>query len=217
MGPEAGTPGEEPLRRVPAGSAVLQELAAGERLVVVNTPGTQVVDCWAFVRDPEGGHAGEHMSMEHTRVELERVCPAVGDSLFSNRRRPVLTLVADTSPGVHDTTLAACDVHRYRRLGARGHHANCTDNLLAALASAGLRPDGVPCPFNLWENAPVRPDGTQRIRPPVSRPGDRVVLRAERDLRVVLSVCPQDLAPTNGAEGVPGDVHIAVEPARGAD
>ena len=83
---------------------------------VINTSGTQVIDTWAFVlADPR-----EFMSMEHTRVEIERVSPRAGDQLCTNRRRPILTLVQDTSPGVHDTTLAACDVYRYERLGAEG-------------------------------------------------------------------------------------------------
>lgn len=206
---------DDGLRRVGAGGSAVLALEAGQRILVVNTPGTQVVDCWAFVRDASGGYADEYMAMEHTRVELERSCPRVGDSLFSNRRRPVLTLEEDTSPGVHDTTLAACDVYRYRRLGAEGYHLNCTDGLLAAMAEAGVRLPVVPCPFNLWENAPVLPDFTQRIRPPVSRPGDRVVLRAELPVHAVLTVCPQDLAPTNGADARPGDVHIAVDPPDG--
>src|SRR3546814_4940061 len=42
---------------------------------------------------------------------------AVGDILYSNRRRPILTLVEDSSPGIHDTIIAACDSNRYKFLG----------------------------------------------------------------------------------------------------
>src|SRR5262245_394419 len=191
---------------VPAGGSATQRMTAGRHIKVINTAGTQVVDCWAFsLADP-----AEFMSMEHTRVEIARVSPHTGDQLYTNRRRPALTMVEDTSPGVHDTTLAACDVYRYERLGARGYHKNCADNLRRALAAAGLVVAGTPCPLNLWENAKVQPDGTQVIAPPVSAPGDYVVLRAELDLLVVLSACPQDMVPTNGADATPRDAHFVV-------
>ena len=53
----------------------------------------------------------------------------MGDVLVTNKRRPILTLVEDTSPGVHDTCMSACDIYRYRGLGVEGHHDSCTDNL----------------------------------------------------------------------------------------
>ncbi len=180
--------------------------ARGQRVKVINTAGTQVVDCWAFVLDDPR----EFMSMEHTRVEIGRVSPQAGDHLFTNHRRPALTLEQDTSPGVHDTTLAACDVYRYQRLGARGYHDNCTDNLAAALRAADLDVTATPCPLNLWQNTRVQPDGTQVVAPPASAPGDFVVLRAELDLIIVFSACPQDMTPLNGADATPRDAHFVV-------
>jgi uncharacterized protein YcgI (DUF1989 family) len=194
------------IRVVPAGESATQRLSAGQLIKVINTSGTQVIDCWAFTL----ADTREFMSMEHTRVETERVSPRPGDHLYTNRRRPILTLVQDTSPGVHDTTFAACDVYRYERLGARGYHRNCTDNLAAAMQAAGLGLVTTPCPLNLWENSQVQPDGRQIIAPPVSAPGDFVVLRAELDLILVFSACPQDMAPTNGVNGIPQDGHFAV-------
>jgi len=191
---------------IPAGRGVARRLRAGERIKVINTAGTQVIDTWAFVlADPR-----EFMSMEHTRVEIERISPRAGDQLYTNRRQPVLTLTEDSSPGVHDTTLAACDVYRYERLGATGYHRNCTDNLAQAARAAGLDVAGTPCPLNLWENARAQSDGTQVIAAPVSAPGDFVVLRAELDLLIVLSACPQDMTPTNGADATPQDAHYVI-------
>jgi uncharacterized protein YcgI (DUF1989 family) len=196
------------IRLIPAREGTAQRLKAGQHIKVINTAGSQVVDCWAFsLIDP-----AEFMSMEHTRVEIARVSPLAGDQLYTNRRRPVLTMVQDTSPGVHDTTLAACDVYRYERLGAIGYHKNCADNLREALRAAGLDVAGTPCPLNLWENARVQPDRTQVIAPPLSAPGDYVVLRAELDLIIVFSACPQDMVPTNGADATPRDAHFVMLP-----
>ena len=179
----------------PAGRRVPRSRAAAS-IDVINTHGTQVVDTWAFV------DASEWMSMEHSRLHMGRVNPVVGDTFVTNHRRPILTLTEDTSGGVHDTLLAACDSYRYALLGATGPHDNCTDNLHAALAFA------IPCtpsPLNLFENARPAPDGTIEIAAPISTPGSHVTLRAELDLTLVLSACPQDMAPTNGPG--PTDAH----------
>jgi uncharacterized protein YcgI (DUF1989 family) len=198
--------GDFDLRLIPARRGVAERVAQGRRITVINTHGSQVVDCWAFSQaDP-----GEFMSMEHCRVELGRAVPAIGQAMVTNHRRPILTLLEDTSPGVHDTTLAACDVYRYRNLGAIGYHDNCTDNLAAALKALGLAPPETPCPFNLWENSRIRPDFTQVIEPPLSKPGDYVTFRAEMDLVIVFSACPQDMVPTNGAGCLPTEAHYQV-------
>ena len=48
--------------------------------------------------------------MEHTRTSISRLVPKVGDDvLVTNDRRPILTLIKDTSPGIQDTLIAACD------------------------------------------------------------------------------------------------------------
>jgi uncharacterized protein YcgI (DUF1989 family) len=99
------------------------------------------------------------MSMEHLHATWARSCPPKGDALVTNRRRPILVLEEDTSPGRHDTVIAACDVHRYAQLGCRDYHDNCTDNLHAALAALDLRTARVPAPLNLWMNIPIGPTG----------------------------------------------------------
>jgi uncharacterized protein YcgI (DUF1989 family) len=179
-------------------------LGEGQQIRIVNTHGRQVVDTWAFA----AGDMAEFMSMEHSRVHMGRVNPVAGSVLLTNRRRPILTLVEDTSGGVHDTLLAACDVHRYRMLGAVGYHRNCTDNLAEALQALGLTPPGTPSPLNLFQNSSIKPGGELVIEPPVAPPGAHVTLRADMDLVIVFSACPQDMAPTNGADMLPKDAEL---------
>lgn len=180
-------------------------LAEGEAIKVVNTHGSQVVDAWALA-PPD---LREHMSMPHTRATLESLRVAVGDHLYSERRRPIMTLVEDTSPGVHDMLFPACDPARYELLGHVGHHDNCRDNFHAALAELGLERAAVPSPLNLFMHVSSE-GGTLELLPSVSRPGDQVVLRAERELVVVLSACPQDLVPINGPALEPRDVGVEI-------
>jgi uncharacterized protein len=182
-------------------------LAGGRRLRIVNLNGGQVVDMWAInPADPD-----ERMSMEHTRASLSRLVPRVGDGLLSSRRRPLLTLVEDTSPGVHDTLIAACDPERYRQLGGSADHASCAENFRRALTDAGVAVDRIPAPLNLFMNIPWHPDGRLEFAPSPARAGDSVTFEAVVDVLVVLSACPMDLNPINA--GGLGDIGLEVRPA----
>jgi uncharacterized protein YcgI (DUF1989 family) len=194
------------IQTLPARRGKAVRLRAGQALKVINSRGQQVVDTWAFNAED----LSEFMSMEHLRQVLNRIMPRVGDPLATNRRRPILTLVEDTSPGIHDTLLAACDIWRYRNLGCTDYHDNCRDNLFAGMAELGLTPPECPSPLNLWMNTPVIDGLAIDWRPPVSRPGDYVVLRAERDCIVAMSACPQDLVPINGVNLTPTEAHFQV-------
>ena len=184
---------------VPERSGKAFPLAAGQTVRVINTLGQQVVDSWAFAQ----ADLTEVMSMEHTRASLSCIFPRVGDTLVTNRRRSILTVAADTSPGVHDTLIAACDRYRYEQLGCKEYHDNCTDNLRAALAALGLASPETPSPFNLFMNIPVAVDGSVSFEAPACKAGDYIALRAEMDCIVALSACPQDLLPINGTDRKP--------------
>ncbi len=192
-------------RRIPARQGIAAEMMAGQTATIVNTHGNQVVDTWAF----NAADMSEVMSMEHSRTAMLKIAPQVGDTFVTNRRRAILTLVADTSPGVHDMLIAACDTYRYRELGADADHANCTNNLHAALAAIGREAAEVPSPLNLFMNVPVGADGTLAFRPPTSQAGQYVSLRAEMDLVIVFSACPQDMTSVNGME--PTDAHFLID------
>ena len=191
---------------IPARRGKAAFVERGQQVRVINTHGQQVIDTWAFNR----GDLSECMSMEHLRTSLGRTMARVGDALVTNQRRPILRLLEDTSPGVHDTLLAACDRYRYELLGCAGYHDNCTDNLAAALQERGLTAPKTPSPWNLFMNIPVQPDGSLSFEPPVSQPGDYVLLQAEMDCVIAFSACPQDMVPINGANCIPTEAHFEV-------
>jgi len=161
---------------------------------IINTSGTQVVDCWALNAE----NVTEYMSMQHCRVELERYRPKKGDRLVTNRRRPILKILEDSANGAHDTLLAACDRYRYQNLGCEQYHRNCTDNFWEALTAVGIHPNELPSPFNLWQNTPVEADGVIKPNPPTAEKGDYIMFRAEMDLVICLSACPQDITSICG-------------------
>jgi len=191
---------------IPARKGKGVRLRKDQRIKVINSKGQQVVDTWAFNADD----MREFMSMEHSRVAVGHIIPAIGDTLVTNRRRPIITLVEDTSGGIHDTLFAACDRWRYEILGCTDYHDNCTDNLAAALKALGLEPPETPAPLNLFMNIPVIDGNRVDIRPPVSTPGSYVTLRAEMNCIIAFSACPQDMVPVNGAEMLPTEAHFEI-------
>lgn len=191
---------------IPARKGAAARIRKGQVLKVINTHGSQVVDFWAF-NDPD---LGECMSMEHSRASIGKIIPAVGDTLVTNRRRPILTVIEDTSPGVHDTLIASCDTYRYEQLGCKGFHANCTDNLGNALTAMGLKRVVHPCPFNLFMNIPVKSGVSISFEPPLCKPGDSISFRAEMDAVLGFSACPQDMVPVNGRDCVIHDAHYQI-------
>ncbi|KAF2188738.1 hypothetical protein K469DRAFT_703337 [Zopfia rhizophila CBS 207.26] len=249
-----------PIQKIPARRGAATIVRKSQTIKIINTHGNQVVDTWAFAlatstiskndisapvfpnatstsltfySEPSNtaAQAPEYMSMCHTRASNLKLTPTVGDVLVSQKRAPMLRLVEDTSPGVHDTLIAACDRWRYAELGVQGYHESCTDNcwdtlyaLSTSLPSAHSNLVGglkglqaalggrVPDPFNLFMNIPVSEgEGAKRgvsFEPPVNQPGDYVVLGALRDIVVVMSACPQDVLTINGKK--PVDAHFQV-------
>jgi uncharacterized protein YcgI (DUF1989 family) len=193
------------MHTIPARRGKAVRLAAGQRLKVINTHGTQVVDFWAFVTDL----STEYVGMEQCRATWTRLFPVQGDALYTNRRRPLLWLEEDTSPGRHDTLMAPCDNERYGLLGCTDYHDNCRDNMHAALAELGLSAACTPGSLNLFMNIPWQADGSLSFEPALSKPGDYVVLRVELDCVAVMSACPQDILTINSRQ--PVEAHFEVD------
>ncbi|RVU34229.1 urea carboxylase-associated family protein [Hwanghaeella grinnelliae] len=192
------------LIEIPARGGKAVRVKKGQALKMINTHGHQVVDTWAFNAED----LTEFMSMEHLRAMLGTIFPKQGDSLYTNQRRPILVMEEDTSPGIHDTLMASCDVHRYRLLGCTEYHENCTDNLAASMKELGLVAPETPAPLNMWMNIPVADGGATSWEAPVSKAGDHVLLRAQMDCIVAMSACPQDIIPVNA--GNPVEAHFEV-------
>ncbi|MDH2348323.1 urea carboxylase-associated family protein [Bradyrhizobium sp. SSUT77] len=192
---------------LPAKRGIAVQLDKAQTVRITNIRGSQVVDTWAF----NASETSEFMSMEHTRASLKKLTPCCGESLVTNKRRPILTLLSDSSPGIHDTLIAACDRYRYELLGHIGYHDNCTDNLAAAMQAIGMVVPETPCPLNLFMNIPVIQGSRLDWRPPASKAGDHVTLRAEMAAIVVFSACPMDLLPVNGVDCTPSDIAVSID------
>jgi uncharacterized protein YcgI (DUF1989 family) len=179
---------------------------AGQLVRVTDLHGGQVGDLFAFI-DDGGRHLTAHLSAAHTRGHTSRLFPAVGQDFVSAGRTPVLGLVDDSSPGLHDMLIPACDPERYRLLGAVGHRS-CAANLHESMAALDLAVDVVPQPVNLFMDIPVQADGSLRWQPAPTRAGDAVTFVSHVDTVVAVSACPQDIVGINS--GAPSDLLVEV-------
>jgi uncharacterized protein YcgI (DUF1989 family) len=160
-------------------------LETGQVLKVIDPEGTQVSDLVAFAADD----TREALSNGRTFDFEETLRIGAGRRLWSNRSRAMLKVIEDTV-GTHDFLLTPCSEATFRHFYPEHPvHRGCFGNLAEALAPFGIEPDSIPCAFNVFMNVPVAPDGTLRVDPPVSKPGDYIRLRAEMDLVIGLTAC----------------------------
>jgi uncharacterized protein YcgI (DUF1989 family) len=193
---------------IPARQGRAVRLKKGKTISVYNPKGNQVCDFFAII----DGAASEFLSMEHTRTALGRVYVKKGDILVTNRRRALIEIIEDTSPGVHDILIACCDHARYQQLGASAYHDNCADNFRMSLLAINAPIKHVPSPFNIWMNIPVsESNGDYSWEAPVSSAGDFIQLKAHEDCIVVMSACPQDMTPVNGVGVLPSELEFELE------
>jgi uncharacterized protein YcgI (DUF1989 family) len=185
-------------------------VSRGDLIHIVDPQGQQVADLWAF----ETQHSFDYLSTSQTRDITERLFPAVGSGFYGNSGELMLAFVEDGSPGPHDMLFPACDSALYERAGLP-NHPNCRDNLLSALGKEGLSLPFVPDPVDLFQNSPPQSDGRLEVLASINPPGGYVVLRAERDLLLVITACSVDFHPTNG--GICTEIEVAITPASQID
>lgn len=185
---------------VPARAPWLHHVAKGQTLRVVDVEGNQAVDFLIY----SAADDVERYSAQDTVAAQGNLFLKTGSVLLSNEGRPMMT-ITDTSVEYHDTIGGACSCEsntlRY------GHHTKaqhaCVENFLEANLTEGRgKRDMVPN-INFFMNVPVEEDGSLGIVDGISAPGLTVDLRAEMDVIVVVSNCPQINNPCNAFNPTP--------------
>jgi uncharacterized protein YcgI (DUF1989 family) len=176
--------------RIPPQSGRAFRLMAGETLVVVDPMGEQVADLVAF----GAGDVAEHLSSGRTIDYASTIRLTTGHVLYSNRSRPMLTIVQD-DVGVHDFLLTPCSQQTFEIIyGVTEPHPSCFSNLAHALEAFDIAPDAIPVSFNIFMNVDIAGDGRVAVLPPRSRAGDALTVRAEMDLIVGLTACSAEMS-----------------------
>ncbi len=188
---------------VPAGHPWSRRLEEGDRLRLVDLEGQQAIDFLCYnADDPE-----ERYHAPNTMKLQRQIYLGKGSSLWSVRARRMMTIIDDTCGG-HDTIFGCCsfalDEVRYGQTNPRC----CQQNFEEELARHGLGPRDVVPNVNFFMRVPVAEDGQVAIVDGLSKPGDHVDLRADMDVLVVLSNCPEALNPATGLRPTPIQVTV---------
>ncbi|MGO2112511.1 MAG: urea amidolyase associated protein UAAP2 [Pseudoclavibacter sp.] len=167
---------------------------AGEVFTLVDVGGNQSGDCLIFAADD----TSERYSVPDTLTWQGNAYVTAGTVLRSNLGAPLMTVIGSEIDR-QDTIGGACgkesNTLRY------GHHTayqhGCRENFLFEGARWGLTARDLVSNLNWFMNVPIEADGALGIVDGMSAPGRRVACRAERDVIVIISNCPQMNNPCN--------------------
>jgi hypothetical protein len=192
---------------VPAGEPFMQTLKRGQTLCILDLEGNQAVDTLFYsAADPE-----ERYDATTTIREQGNIYLTTGSVLRSNLGKPMLSIVADTC-GRHDTLGGACSAesNTVRYALEKRHMHNCRDSFLMALAEwdSGMDKRDLSSNINFFMNVPVTPEGGLTFEDGISEAGRYVEMRAEMDVIVLISNCPQLNNPCNAYNPTPVEVLI---------
>ncbi|AUX70315.1 urea carboxylase [Porphyrobacter sp. HT-58-2] len=191
---------------VPERAPWLHHVAKGQTLRIVDVEGNQAVDFLIYAASDDA----ERYSAQDTVAAQGNLFLRTGTVLLSNEGNPMMT-IAGSAVDYHDTIGGACSCEsntlRY------GHHTRhqhaCVDNFLEANLTQGRGKRDIVSNINFFMNVPVEEDGTLGIVDGISAPGLTVDLRAEMDVVVVVSNCPQINNPCNAFNPTPVRMIVA--------
>ena len=193
---------------VPAGDYFLHRIEKGQTFRILDLEGNQAADTLFYNADD----VSERYSAMDTIRGQGNVYLTAGTVLRSNEDRPMLTITADTC-GRHDTLGGACATEsntvRYS-LEKKCMHA-CRDSWMLAInenEEYGLSKSDITHNINFFMNVPVTPEGGLTFEDGISGAGKYVEMKAEMNILVLISNCPQLNNPCNGYNPTPVDVLI---------
>ncbi len=192
---------------IPAGDFFMHPVKRGQTFRILDLEGNQAVDTLFYnASDP-----AERYSAVDTIRTQGNIYLTAGTRLLSNEGNVMLTIIADTC-GRHDTLGGACaaesNMVRYE-LGKKFMHS-CRDSYMLALAEwgGGMSKRDLPSNINFFMNVPVTPQGKLTFEDGISAPGRYVEMRAEMDVVVLISNCPQLNNPCNAYNPTPVQIFI---------
>lgn len=187
---------------VEPGEGWIGELRRGQRLRMVDLHGNQAVDTLLY---DAHDYAHRYSALDTIRGQ-EAIYLTTGSRLLTGTGQPLATIVADTC-GRHDTLGGACSQEsNVVRYGEQTRHMHaCRQTFLAkALAwGRGLEKRDLTANINFFMNVPVTPEGGLTFEDGLSAPGKYLELRADMDILMLISNCPQLNNPCNAYDPTP--------------
>lgn len=185
-----------------AGESWIHDVRAGQTLRIVDLEGNQSADTLIYnANDP-----ADRYSATDTIIAQRNIYLTTGSRLLSNEGNLLMTIVDDTC-GRHDTIGGACSAEsntvRYS-LDKKFMHS-CRDSFLHAVVNCNchLGKRDLTSNINFFMNVPVSENGDLNFADGLSGPGKYVDLRADMDVKVLISNCPQLNNPCNAYNPTP--------------
>jgi uncharacterized protein len=192
---------------IPAGEPWIGTVCRGQTFRIVDLEGNQAVDTLFF----NAANSAERYSAADTIRSQGRLYLTTGTQLISNDGNVMLTITADTC-GRHDTLGGACSAesNTVRYALEKRHMHSCRDNFLLALTRSGigLTKRDLPSNINFFMNVPVTRAGDLTFADGISAAGRYVEMRADMDVIVLISNCPQLNNPCNAYNPTPVRVMV---------
>jgi hypothetical protein len=188
---------------IPAKEYSAFTMRRGQTLRFVDIEGQQVPDLVCFNEHD----LTEHLNMGNSLLLNKRRELREGDVLYSVICNPMMTIAGYSNEESYSYGPMCSEELNRIRYGVPGTR-NCRNNLAMALAPHGFNPRNIPNAFVPFMRVEVGPDGAMEIKEPTSGAGDFYDLRAEIDLLVAVSNCPQERNPCNGFNPTPMGIVI---------
>jgi urea carboxylase-associated protein 1 len=192
---------------LPAGESWLHEIKCGQVFRILDLEGNQAVDTLFYnARNPD-----ERYSAVDTICEQGNLYLTAGTPLMSTEGNVLMTIIADTC-GRHDTLGGACaaESNSVRYAIDKKYMHSCRDSFLHALGHCNRGPGkfqmdkrDLTANVNFFMNVPVTEQGELTFADGISAPGKYVEMRAEMDVTVLISNCPQLNNPCNAYNPTP--------------
>jgi urea carboxylase-associated protein 1 len=189
---------------VPARAPYSAVLKTGQVMRIIDLESQQAVDALFYNAHDTSERYSAQDTLAAEAARGGKFYLETGSVLLSNESRPMITITADTC-GFHDTSAGACSCESNTvRFGheTRFMHS-CRENFLNELGRHGMGKRDLVSNVNFFMNVPIRPNGELTVDDGVSEPGGYVDLRAEMDVLVLISNCPQVNNPCNGFKPTP--------------
>lgn len=198
---------------VEAGDPFIHEIRQGQIVRIVDLEGNQSADTMFY----NAHDYSDRYSSQDTIREQRNLYLTAGTRLLSTEGNLLLTIVADTC-GRHDTLGGACATESNMvRYGIEKRHMHaCRQSFVQGIQrwKHGLEKRDIASNINFFMNVPVTPDGKLTFGDGVSGAGKYVELRAEMDVLMLISNCPQLNNPCNAFNPTSLQVLVWEEPAQ---
>ncbi len=185
---------------IPACSGIKIDVRQGQDITVIDMEGGQIVDFFAELT----GKPNEFLSTGVTIDCNESLKLKIGDIIYTNLYRPMMKILSD-DVGEHDLFHPCCRPEMYEFFYHNGEgHSNCFDNINNALDEHRA----IITPVNLFMHTRINSSGSISVETPVSKAGDKIILKALLDITLGIAACSVSESKCNSGKCSPVKVII---------